>query len=281
MAVYDDAMRMPTRWVSCSALALSLWGCSVPVFVDQNRPLEALQPAGTMPGDSAMYSDTDLFVLPIRKPTAKEAAKLVAEQTKLGLPMPVPWVASRDFDIEILWTIKNLESTPIATSVVVDGGNEFGDYDKTMYRDPTAAAADQPVLPDVMGSLQLVTLEAGATRSGTFREDQLREAALDLEVITRFPPAGGGANTPFIVLERNSTASAVGLDGLPKGDITPAMVRLRILFQATGHAVFDYSVRVRETGTPADKLARKNAANLYVSTSATLPPPVTPMPVGP
>ncbi|MEO6951427.1 MAG: hypothetical protein ABI321_06420 [Polyangia bacterium] len=272
-------MRMPTRWIPCSALALLLWGCNVPVFVDENRPLEALQPAGTMPGDDVMYSDTDLFVVPIRKPTAKEAAKLVEQQTKLGLPMPVPWVGERDLDLEILWTMKNLETTPIGANVVVDGGNEFGDYDKALYGDPTAAAADQPVLPDVMGSLQLVNIEAGGTRSGIFREDQLREAGLDLEVITRYPPAGGGTNTPFIVLERNSTASTVGLDGIPKGDVTPAMVRIRIFFRATGHAVLDYSVRVREKGTPGDKLAQKDATDLYVSTDSTLAPPVTPMPV--
>ena len=269
---------MPTRWVSCSAFALSVWGCNVPVFVDENRPLEALLPAGTMPGGDVMFSDSDLFVLPIRKPTSKEAQALVDEQTKRGLPMPVPWVAARDVDIEILWTMKNLESSPIGTRLTMNGGNEFGDYDKALYNDPAAAAADQPKLPDIMGTGALVTLEAGATRSGLFREDQLREAGLDLEVITRYPPANGGANTPFIVLERNSTASSIGLDGIPKGDITPAMVRLAILFQSTGHAVLDYSVRVREKGTPGDKLAQKIAPDLYVSTAAMLAPAVTPPP---
>jgi hypothetical protein len=73
----------------------------------------------------------------------------------------------------------------------------------------------------------------------------------------------------------------VGLEGIPTGDVTPAMVRMSILLEATGRAVFDYSVRVRENGSPRDKLAAPGDPNLYVSTAAMLPAPTAPTPAAP
>jgi hypothetical protein len=86
-----------------------------------------------------------------------------------------------------------------------------------------------------------------------------------------------GLNTPFMVLLRDSSASRVGLEGIPAGDITPAVVRIAITLQGTGPCALDYTIRVREIGNPRDKLAKKGAPNLYVSTAAVLAPPVTPM----
>ena len=57
-------------------------GCNNPRYVQENRPLEAQAAAMAMPGD--LLTDTDLFVLPIRQPTADEAQRLADEQTRLG-----------------------------------------------------------------------------------------------------------------------------------------------------------------------------------------------------
>jgi len=256
-------------------LGLAIFGaaCNNPVYVEQNRPLEAV---GTGM-DGELLSDTDLFVVPVRQPTAEEAQRLLEEQTMLGLPMPVPWVAVRDLDIQVEWTLKNLEDRDIEARVTINGGNEFGDYDKTLFVDLTAPPEDQTAPPDLLGGGALVPVLAGEIRRGVFREDQLREAALDLEVITRYPPPDGGINVPFIVLVRHSSASTIGLEAIPAGDITPAMVRLNILLEATGRAAFDYSVRLREKGDPRDKLAAKDAPDLYVPTDAVLAAPAVPM----
>jgi hypothetical protein len=267
-------------WVAMLPLAVTLAACDNPVYYPQGRPLQAMAPTpapGMMANDNALMSDTDLFVVPVRQPTAQEAQALVDEQTKLGLPMPVPWVAVRDIDIEINWSLKNLEDKEVLTRVTVNGGNEFGDYDKTLYADPTAPPEDQMAPPDLMGGGVLVPLGAGATRSGVFREDQLREAALDLEAITRFPSPTDAFHTPFIVLVRQSSASAIGLEGIPAGDVTPAMVRMSILLESNGKTTLDYSVRVREKGTPRDKLSTEGAPDLYVSTAAVLAAPVKPV----
>ena len=250
-------------------------GCNNPRYVPENRPLETMVDPMSMTG---IFSDTDLFVLPIRQPTTDEAKALTDEQAKLMLPMPVPWVGERDVAIQIDWTLKNLESTDIMARITINGGNEFGDYDKMLFVDPTVPAGDQALPPDLLGGGKFFMMAAGEVRNDVFREDQLHEAGIDLEAIVRYPAPNAGMNEPFMVLERQSSASTVGLEGVPAGDITPAMVRMSILLEATGHAVLDYSVRVRETGSPSDKLAAPGDPDLYVSTAAMLAPPATPAP---
>ncbi len=270
-------MTVMTVMTALVPLALSLTACDNPVYYAQNRPLQAMKPAVAMMGDDGMMSDTDLFVVPVRRPTAVEVTARSEEQAKLGLPMEIPWVGVRDIEIELNWSLKNLEDKDVLTRVSVNGGNEFGDYDKTLFGDPTAPAQGQMAPPDLLGGGVLVSLAAGATRYGVFREDQFREAALDLEAITRYPPPDAGINTPFIVLVRQSSASAIGLEAIPKGDVTPAMVRLNILLESSGKTTLDYSVRVRDKGNPRDKLSAEGAADLYVSTVSVLPAPAKPM----
>jgi hypothetical protein len=249
--------------------ALLLCACNKPTYLSELRPLETQSMA--MGGAAA---DNDLYVLPVRQPSDAERMALDAERTKLALPEDVPWVGTRDFAIEIEWSIKNLDTTPAKATLGLTGGNEFGDYDPMLYVNLAAAQADQVVPPPLLGGTP-IDLQAGEVRTGVFREDDLQEAAIDLEVITRFPPPGGGMNTPFIVIQHDSRVSSVGLEAVPPKDVTPAMVRLAFHLSATGHVVLDYTVRVRDrTG----KLARPTDPDLYVSTDAMLQAPAAPMP---
>src|SRR5262245_37269546 len=83
-------------------LVAAAGGCNNPTYLTQDRPLE------TQGGQAAF--DTALYVLPVRQPTRAEAEALVTEQQQKMLPMAVPWAATRDFDIEILWAVTNLDS---------------------------------------------------------------------------------------------------------------------------------------------------------------------------
>jgi hypothetical protein len=82
-------------------------------------------------------------------------------------------------------------------------------------------------------------------------------------------------NTPFEVLEHNSTVDRIGLDGIPANDVTPMMVRYQLDLSADGHAVCDYTVRVRDHN---GKLGNPTDRKLFVSTAPTLAAPVAPMP---
>lgn len=258
-------MRAPWAWMWVFVAAA---GCNNPSYLFQSRPLET-RPGGMGGGYQA---DTELYVLPVRMPTQQESVALMQEQQRLGLMMPVPWAGQRDFDLEIRWSIKNLENQPLQASFNISGGSEFGDYVPDLYVDPTVPEQDQVPPPPLLGGT-LIDLAANEVRAGVFREDELKEAGLDLEAITRYPAAGDALATPFQVLVRHSSASRVGLSDIPKDDVMPAMVRYQMTFSATGHAVVDYSVRVRDH---AGKLARPNDMNLYVPADAVIAPPVAP-----
>lgn len=251
-------------------LVLAACGCNNPTYLAEKGPIEtqpAMMGGGFTPG-------TDLYVLPVRRPTSAERQALGKLQQKLMLPDAVPWAQARDFDIEIEWSVRNADMQKVTAFVACDGGNEFGDYVPGNYIDPNANVEDQAPPPDLLSSPPL-ELDPGATVTGVFREDDLQESALDLEAITRYPSGGDVMATPFIVIEHRSNVSSLGLDAIPAGDITPAHVRYQLTVSADGHVVMDYTIRVRDHN---GKLAKPTDKDLYVNDAATLPPPAAPMP---
>jgi hypothetical protein len=118
-------------------IGVLLAGCNGPVYLGMNRALETRVPTGMQMG---YQSDTDLYVLPVRQPTQTEQMNLDQTQQALALPMPVPWVQIEDFDVEIEYSLKNLDPTENEGFVTLVGGNEFGDYNparSTSTRWPT------------------------------------------------------------------------------------------------------------------------------------------------
>lgn len=245
-------------------------GCNDPVYLHDNGALISAPTDGGMGYGPA----TGLFVLPVRKPTSDERKKLQADQKKRGLKMAEPWAQLGDFDIEIEYVVHNLDAMTQTVVVALDGGNEFGDYVPADYIDPRANQDEQPSPPHLVSDAPL-TIPPGMSATGIFREDNLREAAIDLEAITRYPSAAGVLATPYEVIEHLSTVSRVGLENVPAGDVTPAMVRYSLSATAEGQVSMDFTVRVRDHH---GKLAAQGAKNLYVSTAATLTPPANPMP---
>lgn len=249
-------------------LVLAAYGCNDPTYLGENAPIET-QPA-MMGGGFAPA--TGLYVLPVRQPTQTERQALGKLQQQLMLPDAVPWAQARDFDIEIEWSVKNLDSMKATVIVALDGGNEFGDYVPGAYINPNANVEDQTPPPNLLTTEPLV-IEAGAMASGTFREDDLQESAIDLEAITRYPSGGDVLATPFMVIEHRSSVSAIGLESVPPNDVTPAHVRYAFTVSADAHVIMDYTVRVRDHN---GKLAKPTDKNLYVNKAATVAPPVAP-----
>jgi hypothetical protein len=245
-------------------------GCNGPVYLPMNRVLETRAPMGMQMG---YQSDTDLWILPVRQPTQTEQMNLDQTQAALMLPMPVPWVQTVDFDVEIEYSVKNLDAMENEAFVTLVGGNEFGDYNPALYIDPRANVNDQRPPPPLAGGTP-IHLDANQVVSGVFREDQIHEASIDLEAITRYPSADGVLATPFEVIEHLSTVSQIGLDQVPPGDITPLMVRYLITLSSMGHVALDYTVRVRDHH---GKIANPTDMNLFVPTDTALAPPVAPM----
>ena len=253
------------------ALALAACGCNDPVFLHETAPLQNA-PAAAGSGMTGYAAANVLYVLPVRKPTTDEKKALAADQKARKLTMPEPWAQLRDFDIEIEYSVRNADTMTQTVIVSLNGGNEFGDYLPNLYIDPRADADEQTVPPSLLSDTPL-TIAPNATATGVFREDNLHESSIDLEAITRYPSMAGVMATPFEVIEHLSNVSNVGLDGVPANDVTPAHVRYALTMSASGHAVLDFTVRVRDL---QGKLATPGAKNLYVSTAAMLTPPAAP-----
>src|SRR5438132_12873922 len=106
-------------------LGIASAGCNDPTYLQETRPLDTQAAMGAMAG--AALTDTALYVLPVRRPSQTEQRGIASETMKLGLAMPVPWAGTRDFDVEIEWSLKNLEGMDVTTTLTLLGGNEFGD----------------------------------------------------------------------------------------------------------------------------------------------------------
>ena len=251
-------------------LSLALCACdNNPTYIKGVRSLET-----TRVEEGVINPDQALFVLPIRRPTAAQMQKLADEQTTLGLEQPVPWVTRDDFGIEIRFSIKNLENRAATAFVTLDGGNEFGDYQPGLYVDLSVPAADRVTPPSLVGGSPIV-LAPNQTLDGIFREDQIHEAGLDIEAITRYPDMTALLDVPFVVIQRRSYADKTGLENIPAGSPIPAMTRLLLQLGADGHVALDYVVRARPL-THRDLLRPATDSDLYVPTDASLAPPVMP-----
>lgn len=254
-------------------LSLALCACdNTPTYIRGERSLE------TVAGEDGMtMPDSVLFILPIRRPTAAEMQKLADQQTAMMFEQPVPWVTRDDFGIEIRYSVKNLEDRVVNASVLLDGGNEFGDYQPGLYIDLSLPPEDRVTPPSLAGGFPLV-LQPNQTYEGIFREDQTYEAGIDVEAITRYPPNMDELlATPFVVLTRRSYFDKTGLELIPPKSPIPAMTRMLVQLSADGHVALDFVVRARPTSTGKDLLRDgEDLMNLYIPTDASLAPAVMP-----
>jgi hypothetical protein len=122
-------------------------------------------------------------VLPFRLETEQEAM----ERAELGAelmfdPEQIPLVTLDAVDLSIEWSIKNLSECDAQATFSINGGNQYFAYDPTVFVvDPEE---DEPP-PPLLGNMAPINVPASAVVTGVFREDQIREAAIDLDLITR------------------------------------------------------------------------------------------------
>lgn len=111
-------------------------------------------------------------------------------QMGLDPAVVVPIYRLEHYDLSVEWVVRNLAPAMGKFRIDLNGANEVAAYDNSMIMrgDP-----DDPPPPPLAGD---IPFEIGpmATVTGVFREDQLREAAIDLDQITR------GEVNPFAAL---------------------------------------------------------------------------------
>ena len=192
--------------------------------------------------------------LPIKTETAADAKKRMALADKLT-PVKVPYVKVGDIEVEVEWTITNLDMKDGQAMIELNGANEYFAYDPTLLMlDPGDDEA--PPTPGLDGDVP-INVPSGGKVSGTFTEDQLREASIDLDQITR-----GNVN-PFratLTISKNADSfqpltapmpTVKDYMQTPTGPAVPReafayMTRIDLVFKPSTHMTLEYDVRVRD-----------------------------------
>jgi hypothetical protein len=235
-----------------------------------NEPSYYPAPAPVEIGGDAMGDPFAVVELPFRAPRDDEQGALREESQRKGFD--VPWLRTDNVAVSVLYTITNLGPATATATLELDGASEFASYDVIALRAQMAMAGmnaedEVPVLP--LLEVKPNPIAPGAQVTGMFREDDLNEAALDLDALARFGAA------PAAVLVNQSSKSNVGLEAMPPEHVRPALWRVRVALQGSGHLRLDVIVRVRDE---ADQLASDGALAFAPSPEAYTPPMMPPAP---
>ena len=235
------------------ALSVLLVGCANdPAYLQAPMTMEA----GTDDGTGMLSQAKASLQLPIKTETAADKTKRDALAAQLGVA--VPYVKVGDLELDVEWTITNLDTKqPGQVKIQLDGASEFFTYDPELINLAPPDAEDPPKTPGLAGDIPL-GVPAGGTVSGLFTEDDLREAAIDIDQVTR-----GNVN-PFRAVQTVSknalsfqpmTVPAVNAAGevtqSPVGPPVPreafaGMVRIDLVFKPDRPMTLSFNVRVRD-----------------------------------
>ena len=231
-------------------------GCANdPVYIPAPMTMEA--GVADMTGKLSVAKSS--LQLPIKTETASDKTARDALAAKLA-PVLVPYVKIGDIEIDVEWTIKNLDAMAKGSAKIeLNGANEYFSYDPSIINlDPGNDEA--PPTPGLSGDIPINDIPPGGEVSGLFTEDELREAAIDLDQITR-----GNVN-PFratLTISKNAktfqpmTPLMPVMEGqmaTPQTPVGPAipreafaeLTRIDLVFKPTTHMTLDFNVRVRD-----------------------------------
>lgn len=240
---------MTARRTAIALATVALAACSEdPRYLDSPAPIVG----GMVDMMGEPIPGVGTLLLPIRTERADEQADRAALATELGVD--VPYVRLGDLAISVEWRLQNLDGRPGKARIKLNGGNELFFYDPSMLMAEADEEAPEP--PSLAGDIPLDVPSQGAI-TGVLREDQLDEAAIDLEQITR-------ANiNPFravlAVHEELTEVQPLTPDDpnndedqqVPMGPPIPrralaGLVRIDLTLESTTRMELTYSVRVRD-----------------------------------
>ncbi len=245
---------------------IALAACSDdPVYLGSVPPTLAFDPANN--SDAGVLTTLTLTV-PMALPSADDDAKRAALATQLGLPVEhVPTVRRDDTDLELEWALANASAKDANAKLAVNAANELFRYDPALA---AQAMEDQP--PPLMGG-RPIQVPAGATVTGRFREDELAEAAQDLDAFTR-----GGVVLQKTLITRWPTKDVTGgmggvLDPIPSAAIA-LLLELDVGVDADQPLTLTATLRVRDRAGRLRPLETDKGQLVAPSTTAyVLPPP--------
>jgi hypothetical protein len=217
------------------------------------------------------------LALPIKPETQKDMDARTALQATLPADVVVPYVKVDDLDVSVEWTVTNLDTdNPGKFLVELNGANEAFTYDPSVIMLGAPGDEDAPPTPGLGGDIP-TDIPAGGVMQGLFTEDNVLEAAVDLDQITR------GAINPFaatLTVSKNiqtfqpvmtpaPTADDPDPTPVPVGDAIPRLafrgfIRIDLVFKPDRPMQLDFNIRVRDTrGIIDDKGVGSPPAELW------------------
>lgn len=207
---------------------------------------------------TAVFLVEQTVELPIREPRQEvfDALSNIPE----GYVIPyarLPWIERHDYEIQIDYTVINLEDSERRVAIVLNGGNEFHEYF------PGVIVDDDEVIVEFSGWERTVVLPPLGRDTGTIREEEIDEIAVDLATVVN-----GVMNANLIVHPNSHSAhDPRAIPFIPT--VVPALVALRLGVRAEIDAddedmpppapnlVLEWTIRVRD---PNDRIVRIDRA---------------------
>ena len=234
--------------------SLVLIGCTnEPIYLPSPTNMEG---GVAMDMDGAFIPVKSSLQIPVVTETMDDAMEREALQAKYP-DIEVPYVRIGDLEVSVEWTVRNLTDEDGQALIGVNGANQFFAYDPDLI-ELGEADNEEIIAPDLTGDVPLA-VPANGQLSGVFKEDDLREAAVDLDMITR------GQVNPFaatLQIDKNVTSfdQLTPLTFDDEGEPLPQastgitfpreamaqLLRVDLVFKPDRHMVLDYTVRVRD-----------------------------------
>jgi hypothetical protein len=211
-------------------------------------------------GQDSVYIVERRVELPVRKPSQTELDDLHKAAGGFGkLPFPrLPWVERGDLELQVDFTLSNLDDQQHDVAVTLNGFDEFFEYQ------PGITVADDQVIPDYAEWERLYKLDAKQRVTYTVREEELDEAATDLATVVN-----GAPNSNEVVYYENKSATDTRSQRyMPK--VIPGLMGFRLGLRATGvgRILLEASVRMRDS---ADRLAGAGQEIFHVHPALFMP----------
>jgi hypothetical protein len=132
-------------------------------------------------GDDAVFVVTGSLHVPVVPPDSSLQKTTTQLQATMPTDVTVPVYRLDMYDLSVEWTLKNLDDKPTTAAVALNAANEDFAWDPAVIK---PASDEDPPPPSLQGNIPF-DVPANGEVSGVFTEDELLEAAIDLDEITR------------------------------------------------------------------------------------------------
>jgi hypothetical protein len=218
--------------LALAAAPAACTGINTPIYFNAPATLE-------IQGTEDPPRVTNGLTMRFRRPNQKEQMELDAQSNALGFE--VPWVARDKVHVEVLFTVKNVDSEEGVFDVLVDGATEFTKYDENAVS--MGLGGDEPQyipLIHLHPAPLPMKLGPGESYQGVVREDDFAEGASDLDAMGRWM-------APFAaVLINRSEVNPIGMEMVPANVVTPAIMEVDVTLTADKHMTCTWTARVRD-----------------------------------